>query len=84
MSCPSKSYSFNDQQRDAAVALAASNGIHIDPGLSQAGTSVHGCKLDWTINADTITFQITSKPFYISCDQIFGELDKLFSPSSSN
>lgn len=79
MACQSKSYPLAQAEVVQICAFIKSeSGIEIDPTEPTGSTTTHGCTIGWTIDPTSITINIISKPFYISCDTIFGELDKLF------
>lgn len=83
-SCPSRTFPFSVAEAGSICQkLATEAGVHIDPTQTSGSTETHGVQINWLIQGDAITISIPSKPWIIPCSQIFDELDKLFSASST-
>ncbi len=78
MSCPSLSYQGVSQaQFDALKDAANRAGINIDGDDGSA--TAHGATVNWKYSPEVQILVLTclSKPFFISCDHVNGELDKM-------
>jgi hypothetical protein len=77
--CPSKTYAITPEKAVAAsAALLAATGVNIDATAAAGEVSVHSVDLTWTNRNDELTVNVVSKPFYVTCSEIFDPLDKYF------
>lgn len=79
MACDAKTYPLKPDEALAICAkIQSESGITIDPTAPTGTTSTHGVNLAWSIANSTITINVISKPFFISCSTIYSQLDNLF------
>jgi hypothetical protein len=77
--CPSKTYPITQEKAQAAsAALLAETGVAIDATAGSGTLTIHHVDLAWTNENGLLTINVVSKPFYVSCSDIFGPLDKYF------
>jgi hypothetical protein len=79
MSCESKTYPFSaETAAEVASKIFDKSGIHIDTTQTSGSFVVHSVHLSYEIADGNIAISVESKPFFVSCDQIYSGLDDLF------
>ena len=76
MSCPELNYS--DVSTAAWQRCKAAVGQYVQVNTDQGEASARGVTIKWNYAAaaQTLSLQCLSKPFFVSCDYVNGELDK--------
>jgi len=78
MACATRTYELSPEEHAAVLTTisAESLGLQIDP--NKGSVTIHGVTLSWsTSDEGKVTFTIGAKPWYVSCEQIYEQLDKL-------
>ena len=71
MSCPTITIPLSSAEfAEVRTRLQTEHGILIPVGELTGDIFSHGAEIEWTYDgSSTLTFTVTSKPFFISCDK---------------
>jgi hypothetical protein len=77
MSAATKTYPITQGELpELCQKIAANGGPTLDPSQPTGKATTHGVTLGWDIQPTSIAITILGKPWFVSNDTIFGEVDK--------